>query len=64
MIKNWDEVGPKVKAAVGVIKEALEPLANWFKNNVINPMIRFLNALGSVWTSITNLIIRGLNSIK
>ncbi len=52
LIKNWDKVKEVVLNVWDSIKETLTPIANWFNDNVIQPIIGFFTGL---WNKIVEI---------
>ena len=64
LAQNWDWVKETAIKAWDGIKKALEPIANWFKSTVINPIIRQFNGFLSIIETVINSIVKGLNKIS
>lgn len=53
LVTHWDEVKAAVQAVWDKVVEVFSNIANWFKTNVIDPIVNFFTGL---WTSITSIV--------
>lgn len=53
LVTHWDEVKAAMQAVWDKVVEVFSNLANWFKTNVIDPIVNFFTGL---WTSITSIV--------
>lgn len=53
LILNWDKVKAAMQAVWEKIVEVFSNIANWFKTNVIDPIVNFFTGL---WDSITSIV--------
>lgn len=60
VVKNWDKIKETAVAVWETIKEVWGKVAEWFKTNVIDPIVNFFTSL---WTSITEGVTNAWNFI-
>lgn len=53
LVKHWDDVKAAIQAVWDKVVEVFSDIANWFKTNVIDPIVSFFTGL---WTSITSIV--------
>ena len=53
LVTHWDEVKAAVQAVWDKVVGVFSNIANWFKTNVIDPIVNFFTGL---WTSITSIV--------
>ena len=52
LVKNWDKIKDTAQKVWNKIKEIWGKVASWFKEKVVDPIVKFFTNL---WTSITNI---------
>ena len=53
LVTHWDEVKAAMQAVWDKVVEVFSNIANWFKTNVIDPIVNFFTGL---WDSITSIV--------